>query len=195
MVFIRPLPILEPFPVLRGDGVLLRPPTIADYDAWAALRAASKLQLTPFEPRWSSNELSRTAYKTRLKRYQHEMRSDLGHAFFVFSPGDRTLMGGITLAGVRRGVSQSAFVGYWMGTPHVGRGHATAALHCIADHAFEDLRLHRLEAACMPTNAASLRVLEKAGFVREGLARGYLEIHGAWEDHVLLARLAGDGAT
>ena len=181
--------------MLRGAGLLLRPPTPADYDAWADLRAASKPQLTPFEPLWSASELSRAAYKTRMKRYQHEMRSDLGHAFFVFDPLGRTLMGGITLSGVRRGVSQSAFVGYWMGTPFARQGHATAALRRMRDYAFEDLGLHRLEAACMPTNAASLRVLEKVGFMREGLARGYLEIQGAWEDHVLLARLAEDGVT
>lgn len=192
MVFVRPSPFLEPFPVLRGAGVVLRPPTLSDYEAWAEVRAASKAQLTPYEPRWTSDELSRAAFKARLKRYQHETRNDFGHAFFVFDPIDRTLMGGITLSGVRRGVSQSAFVGYWVGTPYTRRGHATAAVRRVVDYAVAELHLHRLEAACMPRNDASLRVLEKAGFVREGLARGYLAIHGAWEDHVLLALLAED---
>lgn len=184
--------MLEPFPVLRGAGVVLRPPTASDHEAWATARAASRAALTPFEPRWTPDELSRTAYKARLKRMQHDMRNDFGHAFFVFDPVTRALMGGISLSGLRRGVSQSAFVGYWMATPYTGRGVATAAVRRIIDYGFEDLRLHRLEAACMPHNAASLRVLEKARFVREGLARGFLEINGAWEDHVLLALLAED---
>lgn len=192
MVFVRPTSIALPRPVLVGDSVVLRPPSTLDYEAWADLRDASRKQLTPFEPKWTEDELSRTAFKARLRRYHYEARNDFGHAFFVFDTGGRTLMGGITLSCVRRGVSQSAYVGYWIGSIFTGRGLATAALRRVVDYAFDDLHLHRVEAACMPANTGSIRVLRKNGFLREGLARRYLEIDGAWEDHLQYALLAED---
>lgn len=192
MVFIRPALAVEPQPILRGDGVVLRPPAQGDYQAWADLRGASRAELTGFEPRWADDELSRAAFRARLKRYQQDARTDAGYAFFVLDQGTRRLVGGMTLSAIRRGVAQAAVVGYWIGTAETGRGLATAALGRLLRHAFDDLGLHRVEAACMPRNAASLRVLGKCGFEREGLARGYLKIDGCWEDHVLLARIAGD---
>lgn len=192
MVFIRPALTVEPPPILRGDGVVLRPPVQSDYQAWADLRGASRPELTGFEPRWAEDELSRAAFRARLKRYQQDARTDAGYAFFVFDAGARRLVGGMTLSTVRRGVAQAATVGYWIGTAETGRGLATAALGRLLRHAFDDLGLHRVEAACMPRNLASLRVLGKCGFEREGLGRRYLRIDGRWEDHILLARVGGD---
>jgi [ribosomal protein S5]-alanine N-acetyltransferase len=193
MLFTRPAPTAESQPILLGHGVMLRAPVPPDYEAWARLREASREHLTPFEPMWAEEELSRNSFHYRLKRYQYEARNDLGYSFLVLSRDGRQLVGGISLAIVRRGASQSASVGYWIGAPHTGRGHASASLACLCRYAFNDLSLHRLEAASMPRNAASLRVLEKNGFEREGLARRFLKINGAWEDHVLLARIGGDG--
>lgn len=192
MLFSRPVLNAAPQPTLGGDGIILRSPAAADYNSWAELRGASRDHLCPFEPAWADDELSPASFRYRLKRYQHEARNDQGYSFFVLDPAGRTLLGGISLSGVRRGASQTASVGYWMGAPFCGNGHATAALRRICDYAFAELALHRLEAASMPSNAASLRVLEKAGFEREGLARRYLKINGAWEDHVLLARIGGE---
>ena len=192
MVFVRPALVYEPHPVLRGRGVVLRPPQPADHQAWAALREASRAELTPWEPRWSPDELSRASFKARLKRYQSEARNDTGYAFFVLDSADGRMIGAITLTSIRRGVAQAGMVGYWIGTAHTGRGAATAALTRLVRHAFDDLGLHRIEAACMPANTPSLRVLEKAGFEREGLGRRYLKIEGRWQDHVLLACVAGD---
>lgn len=192
MVFIRPALSSEPHPLLRGEGVDLRPPIVADYDAWADLRRISRPMLTPYEPEWMDDELSRASFRVRLKRYQQDARHDQGYAFFVLRQADGALVGGMNLSIVRRGVSQAAYVGYWIGQPFTGRGHASAALRRLIDHAFADLGLHRLEAACMPGNGPSLRVLEKAGFRREGVARRYLKINGTWEDHVLLALLLED---
>jgi [ribosomal protein S5]-alanine N-acetyltransferase len=192
MLFTRPVLPARPQPVLSGLGILLRAPTASDYEAWAELRGASRDHLRPFEPAWTEDELSPASFRYRLKRYQHEARNDQGYSFFVLDPSGRTLLGGISLSGVRRGASQSASVGYWMGAKFCRNGHATAALRRICDYGFAELSLHRLEAASMPGNAGSLRVLEKAGFEREGLARRYLKINGAWEDHVLLARIGGE---
>jgi ribosomal-protein-alanine N-acetyltransferase len=127
-----------------------------------------------------------------VRHYQREIREDLGYAFLIFGRNDETLLGGLTLSNVRRGVTQSAVLGYWLGAPHVGRGYMTDAVRAIIGFARDGLRLHRIEAACMPANIASMRVLDRAGFAREGTARGYLKIAGQWEDHVLFGLVLDD---
>ena len=177
---------------LRGRDVALRVPTMGDYAAWAELRALSRSELEPYEPSWTRDELSRTAFRYRLKHYSREVAQDLGYAFFIFDAiGDR-LMGAVTLSNVRRGVAQTAHVGYWIGTQASGKGYMTQALCLLAPFAFRKLQLHRLEAGCVPTNRASVRVLEKSGFKQEGVARQYLRINGNWQDHLLFARLSDD---
>ena len=103
---------------------------------------------------------------------------------------DNALVGGLALANIRRGVAQAGSLGYWVGAPYVRRGYMTAAVRALIPVAFDVLRLHRLEAACIPTNLASVRLLEKTGFRREGYARAYLCINGIWQDHLLYARPA-----
>ncbi|MEQ1711883.1 MAG: GNAT family protein, partial [Hyphomicrobium sp.] len=139
----------------------------------------------PWEPAWARDELTRSAYRRRIRHYAREAREDLGYAFLMFDNADDRLVGGVTLSGVLRGVTQSASLGYWLGRPYVGHGRMSDAVRAMIPHAFLQLRLHRIEAACMPTNAASVRVLERVGFAREGVARQYLRIDGVWEDHLL----------
>ena len=177
---------------VRGRQVYLRQPAMGDYSAWAELRALSRQHLTVWEPLWTRDELSRSAFRRRLRQYQREMREDQGYAFLVFRDGDATLVGGLTISNVRRGVAQSASVGYWMGLPYVRHGYMTDAVRAVVPFAFGTLGLHRLEAACLPHNAPSARVLEKAGFRREGTARRYLKINDIWQDHDLYALLHDD---
>jgi len=177
---------------VRGRQVYLRQPAMGDYSAWAELRALSRQHLTVWEPLWTRDELSRSAFRRRLRQYQREMREDQGYAFLAFREGDAVLLGGLTISNVRRGVAQSASVGYWMGLPHVRHGYMTDAVRAIVPFAFGTLGLHRLEAACLPHNAPSARVLEKAGFRREGTARRYLKINDVWQDHDLYALLHDD---
>ncbi len=179
-------------PHVRVAGLYLRPPHMGDYIDWAELRAQSRDHLVPWEPQWARDELSRDAFRRRIRHYQRELRDDLGYAFFLFQERDDTLLGGLTLSNVRRGVTQAASVGYWVGKPFAGRGCMTRALSGAIRFAFEELKLHRLEAACMPTNHASISVLERNGFQREGLARRYLKINGVWQDHLLYATLVDD---
>jgi ribosomal-protein-alanine N-acetyltransferase len=179
-------------PVLRGDRVTLRHPSMADFQAWVDLRAESRDFLKPWEPTWPLDDLTRAAFRRRIKRYHRDIREDSGAPFFVFRTGDDRLLGGLTLSAIRRGVSQSASLGYWMGERWAGQGYMSDAVRTVLDHAFDDLRLHRIEAASMPTNSRSIALLEKAGFTREGFARRYLLIDGRWQDHVLFAMLADD---
>ncbi|CAN5398866.1 GNAT family protein [soil metagenome] len=179
-------------PSVQGDGVRLRPPRAADYQAWADLRETSRDYLEPWEPAWPEDDLTRAAYRRRLTVYAREM--ELGNAwpFFVFDPTGHVLYGAITLSNIRRGVAETASVGYWIGRPFAGDGHATSAVMALARHAFRSLRLHRLEASCLPSNGPSRRVLEKSGFRLEGEAKAYLKINGAWADHLLFGLLSED---
>lgn len=185
MVFLRSSTSQEAAPIVRGSRVWLRPPLPGDYSAWAELRAMSRDHLTRWEPLWALDELSRAAFRRRVRHYQREAREDLGYAFFILSRKDDTLLGGLTLSNVRRGVTQAAALGYWLGGPHARHGYMGDAVAAITGFARDGLRLHRLEAACMPANSASIRVLDRAGFTREGFAKGYLRIAGQWEDHIL----------
>lgn len=168
-----------------GEGVYLRAPELRDYQDWADLREASRAFLTPWEPTWASDETSRSAFRYRLRRYSEDARDDKAYALFVFRSADDALVGGMTLSNVRRGVAYAASLGYWAGVTHAGKGYITAGVRAVVGYAFDDLALHRVEAACQPDNIASRRVLEKAGFTHEGVARAYLKINGAWRDHLL----------
>ena len=180
-------------PVVRGRSVLLRPPRAGDHEAWAALREESRAYLQPWEPPWPEDDLSRAAFKRRLSIYGREMDAGNAWPFFVFAASDRSLVGAITLSNVRRGVADTGTLGYWIGRRYAGCGLATDAARALVRYAFDDLRLHRVEAACVPDNHASRRVLEKAGFELEGRARAYLKINGAWADHLLFG-CVDDGA-
>jgi ribosomal-protein-alanine N-acetyltransferase len=192
MSFFRTVSLSETFATIEGRGVVLRSPHMADCEEWAALREKSRDFLTPWEPTWPIDDLTRGAFRRRLKRYAEDQRSDQSYAFFIFSAADRTLVGGLTLSNIRRGVAQAGSIGYWMGAPFIRHGYMSAAVRALAPYGFSVLRLHRLEAACIPTNRASMRLLESCGFAREGYARQYLCINGTWQDHLLYARLKDD---
>ena len=171
--------------VIEGEDVRLRPPRMADFVAWSALRDQSREFLQPWEPSWPADDLSRAAFRRRLAAYSRDIETGLGYPFFIFSPDEQTLYGGITLSNVRRGVAQTATLGYWSGRPHARKGHTFKAVKALTNFAFTKLRLHRIEAACIPTNIGSRDLLLKAGFSLEGKARAYLKINGAWRDHLL----------
>ena len=192
MAFFRSVSFSDSMPAIAGDGVALRVPQSSDYAEWAALRQASRGFLVPWEPTWPDDDISRGAFRRRLKRYADDQRSDLAYAFMIFRNDDNALVGGLTLANIRRGVAQAGSIGYWVGAPFARQGYMTAAVRALVPFCFRTLRLHRLEAACIPANTASIALLEKTGFTREGYARSYLCINGVWQDHLLFARLADD---
>jgi ribosomal-protein-alanine N-acetyltransferase len=192
MAFFRSVSLTEQLPALIGDSVMLRAPQMSDHAEWSALRELSRNFLTPWEPIWPADDLTRAAFRRRIRRYAEDQRSDLAYPFFIFRNTDNALVGGLTLANVRRGCAQAGSLGYWMGAPYAGQGNMTAAVNTVLPFAFGTLRLHRVEAACIPANGASIRLLEKNGFQREGFARQYLCINGVWQDHLLFARLRDD---
>ncbi|TAJ29889.1 GNAT family protein [Bosea sp. (in: a-proteobacteria)] len=182
-------------PLIRTGNLYLRAPDPDDYSAWAVLRMESREFLTPWEPTWNEDDLTRQSFRLRTKRAAREIVSDEAYSLFIFEAHSETLLGGLTLGLIRRGVAQACTLGYWMGQRHAGKGHMSEAVRGALRFAFSELALHRVEAACLPNNEPSRRLLERVGFRHEGLARAYLKINGAWSDHLLYAALSTDKPT
>jgi ribosomal-protein-alanine N-acetyltransferase len=163
-----------------------------DWQVWAELREASRDFLVRWEPTWPRDALSKAAFRRRLDHVRQEWEQETGYSFLAFRSADEELIGGVTLSNVRRGVAQTASLGYWVGAPHARQGYMSEALLAVLDFAFEQLGLHRMEAACLEQNEASRRLLEKSGFHQVGYARQYLKIDGRWQDHVLFEILRSD---
>jgi ribosomal-protein-alanine N-acetyltransferase len=177
---------------IEGRNVCLRPPRLSDHAEWAQLRLESRNFLEPWEPRWTEDELSRSAWRRRLRQIRREHRAGRAQSFLVIEKATGRIAGGISLMNIRRGVAQSAEIGYWMGERFAGKGYMVESLALLRDYCFSSLNLQRIEAACVPENHRSAHVLEKAGFAREGLMRSYLCINGKWRDHLLYALIASD---
>ena len=112
--------------VLWSEGLRLRHPQLDDYEAWAKLRSASRAHTEPFEPSWAEDELTKSAYKRRMRRYQSDVENGTGYPFFIFRASDDVLLGACNLNNVRRGVLQAADIGYWIGSPYLRKGYARA---------------------------------------------------------------------
>ncbi|OYQ34820.1 30S ribosomal protein S5 alanine N-acetyltransferase [Niveispirillum lacus] len=195
MIRLIPDGLLSP-PPLRVDGphVFIRPAQPRDWKQWAEIREISREFLVPWEPTWPPDALTQTAFNRRLRRQAAEWRDDETYSFLTFEQGSEQVVGGIGLTNVRRGVAQMGSMGYWVGRPFARRGYTSEAARLMLSFAFGQLGLHRVEAACLPSNQASSGVLEKVGFTREGYARAYLRINDKWADHVLYAILRDDWA-
>lgn len=193
MIRLIPDGLLSP-PPLRVDGpnVFIRPAQPRDWKSWADLRDASREFLVPWEPTWPPDALTQAAFTRRLRRQAGEWRDDEAYSFLTFEQHTEQVVGGIGLTNVRRGVAQMGSMGYWVGRPFARRGYTSEAARLLLSFAFGQLGLHRVEAACLPTNEASSGVLEKVGFTREGYARAYLRINDKWADHLLYAILRDD---
>jgi ribosomal-protein-alanine N-acetyltransferase len=183
---------------------MLRVGDPADWRDWRNLREVSRAFLTPWEPAWPDHALSYGYFCGNLRRHWREWREGKGYAFLIFgkSPlppcGEGAgkggpLLGGIALNNVERGVAQKGTLGYWIGQPYAGRGLMTEAAGLVCAFAFDELKLNRVEASCLPRNEPSRKLLEALAFEREGRARAWLRINGVWEDHLLWGRCAPSG--
>ncbi len=177
---------------LETPRLILRPPEAEDQESWIRLRAESRTFLEPWEPLWAHDHLTKRAYRNRVVWAQRLIDEGKGAPLFLHRKEDGALVGAITLDNIRRGPSQAATVGYWVGEVHAKQGFMTEALGAVKEFAFEGLDLSRIEAACLPENAASRALLERVGFKYEGVAQAYLQINGRWRTHVLYAAIRSD---
>ena len=175
---------------LSGKRVFLRPPKRRDALKWQKLRLSSKSFLSPWEPKWDAASCSRRTFMRYLKNSSYLANMDRAYSFLIFKEADNDLIGGINIFNVRRGVSQSASIGYWIGRKFSRKGYMYEALTVLLPSLFIDLRLNRIEAAILKDNNPSKGLLKKIGFTEEGVCRSYLKIDGRWQDHILFSLLS-----
>jgi ribosomal-protein-alanine N-acetyltransferase len=177
---------------IETERMTLRLPQHGDFRAWTTLRDQSAPFLTPWEPVWAADHLSRKAFTNRIYWANRSTSQGTALPLLLIRREDAALLGAITLDNIRRGPSQAGTLGYWMGQAHARQGYMREAILSVVHHAFTVMDLSRVEAACLPENAASRGVLEKCGFKYEGVAQSYLQIAGRWRNHVLYANLRND---
>ncbi len=177
---------------LETERLTLRLPQHSDFRAWAALRSESRAFLSPWDPVWAADALSRKAFTNRVYWAARAETAGTAVPFLLVRRADGALVGAVTLDNIRRGPAQAGTLGYWVGAPYARQGYMREALEAVVHFAFSELDLSRLEAGCLPENVASRGVLEKVGFKYEGVAQSYLQINGRWRNHVLYANLRAD---
>ncbi|MGR3467121.1 MAG: GNAT family N-acetyltransferase [Shimia sp.] len=177
---------------IETERLILRPPTHSDFRQWIALRDASRAFLTPWEPSWAADHLTRKSFTNRVYWANRSIAAGTAVPVFLIRKSDGALVGAATLDNIQRGPAQYCTLGYWVGVGHARQGYMREAIGALVDYAFADLDLSRIQAACLPENAASRALLEKSGFKYEGVAQSYLQIAGRWRTHVLYSNLRHD---
>lgn len=183
---------------LEGPRVVLRPLRGGDFDAWRRVRVRSREWLEVWEPFADvpspDPAIDPDAFRARCGAWDRQRHFDAAYGFGLFLRDREQFVGEVSLGNVQRGPFQSAYVGYWIDREHAGRAYVPEGVALVLRHAFEDLGLHRVEAAIVPRNHASRRVAEKLGLRDEGTARKFLQIRGVYEDHVRYAITAEEWA-
>jgi ribosomal-protein-alanine N-acetyltransferase len=177
---------------IETERMTLRLPQHADWRLWSEVRRDSAAFLAPWEPVWSPDHLSRRAFVNRVHWAGRAYSQGTALPLMMIRRADAALLGAITLDNIRRGPAQAGTLGYWVGMSHARQGFMREAIQAVVHHAFTVLDLSRIEAATLPENAASRRLLESTGFKYEGVAQSYLQIGGRWRTHVLYANLRHD---
>jgi [ribosomal protein S5]-alanine N-acetyltransferase len=180
---------------LHGRRITLRTLNEGDYPGWFDVRSRNHDWLLKWEPRSAHSQHlaeDERSFASRCSIRERERQLGTGYAFGIFV--DHRFVGEITLSSIQRGPLQSAFIGYWIDRDVAGQGLMPEAVVTLLQYAFESQKLHRIEINIIPRNAASRRVVEKLGLRSEGIAERYLEIDGAWEDHVRYAITAEEWA-
>ncbi len=177
---------------IETERMTLRPPQHTDYTPWSSLRKESRDFLTPWEPTWAPDHLTRKAFTNRVYWAQRAIGQGTAVPLFLIRRSDQALLGAITLDHIKRGPAQSGITGYWIGQCYARQGYMREAIEALVHHAFTTMDLSRIEAGCLPENTASRNLLEKCGYKYEGVAQSYLQINGRWRNHVLYANLRHD---
>ena len=177
---------------ITGQKIILRPPQYSDWKAWADERKKNKWYLQPWEPLWSINELERSSFVKRVRMFERLSHNDQAYSFLIFTSDNEDFIGEVNISNVQRGIIQSCTIGYWIAKNCEGKGMMSESLELVKEFIFNELKLHRIEAACLPHNMPSLKVLLKNGFIKEGTARKLLKINDKWQDHTVLSFILDD---
>lgn len=178
---------------IKGADFRLETPSVSDYASWRHARMSNEDHLQPFEPTWKPDAFTKATYRRFVGQAEHDIVSDGGAVLLLKHIDTDEVIGGINLRNIRRGSADMGTLGYWMAKEWGGAGRMKLAVGRVCEFGFYQLRLHRIEAACVPENDASAAVLLANGFEEEGFAKAYLSINGAWRDHRLFARVHPNG--
>jgi ribosomal-protein-alanine N-acetyltransferase len=170
---------------LDGEQVAIRAYALSDVDELVELRVRNRTFNTPFEPRRSEGFFTLAGQRAEIVRDRDEWAADRMYSFAIVDRSTERIHGRVSLANIVRGAWDNATIGYFVDEAVNGRGFAGEAVGLALRFAFGPGRLHRVQAAVMPHNLRSARVLEKNGFRREGFAPRYLRLAGSWRDHDL----------
>lgn len=169
------------------SAFLVRPLSASDAPALASLRQQNHQFLQPFEPIRPASFYTIEAQYQQLEEAERSFREGTGYSFGIFVGPDQTLVDRVNLSNIVRGAWQNATLGYFLDQSHNGKGIMTRAVGEVIRFAFTEAKLHRVQAAVMPRNTGSIKVLAKNRFREEGLSLRYLQINGKWEDHLIFA--------
>lgn len=175
---------------ILGNNIHLRMARKSDYDEWYDVRNKNFEFLQPYEPTWSKDCLSKKHFFTRLRSDRHGASIDAKYAYLIFSNSNNALIGGININNVHRGVFQACSLGYWMAKEVNSKGFMSEAVNLLTNRCLTQMGFNRVQAATLVHNQASIRVLEKNGFDKEGIGKSFLKINGQWQDHILFAKIA-----
>ncbi|WP_175989715.1 GNAT family N-acetyltransferase [Bacillus sp. Marseille-Q1617] len=167
----------------EGKNIYIRPYTLADAEAMLAFELENREFFKDFSPLMKDDFYTLQSQKDRVERTKKRMENDEYYAFGIFHNDTDELIGNISLSDVIRGPLQCCYIGYSVSKKQNGKGYTTEAVQLVVDYAFKELNLHRVEAGVMLHNIASMRVLEKARFHKEGIFIKNVKINGKWEDH------------
>ena len=171
------------------QGIYVSLLKLLDADELLNLRLRNRTEHQPFEPLRDNDYFTLESQRQLISQRISDAQQDSAYMFGIYLL-DGQLIGQITISNVVRGVGQFADIGYFIDHEMQGKGYTSAAVQLILGYAFRSLALHRVQAAILPHNDGSRRVLEKNGFQAEGLARRFIKINGEWQDHRTYAILA-----
>jgi ribosomal-protein-alanine N-acetyltransferase len=177
---------------VTGKNIFIKWMDTADAEAFLQLELENKDFFQSYTPLRNSEFYSLEGQLNRMESIRKNRELDLEYSFGIYLIGSSELIGKVTLSEIVRGPIQSCFIGYYLDKQHNGKGYMTEAVRLAVHFAFHELKLHRIEAGVMPHNQRSMKVLEKAGFHKEGIARKNVKINGKWEDHQVLAIINED---
>lgn len=172
---------------LTGGKIFIRFFEDSDAEALLDLHLENSEFFQGRSPTFAEDFYTLDSKRKYISSAAEQREKDGGYLFGIYLKDDGQLIGDINLAHIFRGPLQSCLIGYSLGKRHNGRGYATEAVSLAVEFAFNELKLHRIEAGVMPDNIGSMRVLEKAGFHREGIQQKGVKINGCWEDHQIFA--------
>ncbi|APO46106.1 alanine acetyltransferase [Paenibacillus xylanexedens] len=174
---------------MRSVNIHIRDISVDDAAGLLQLQKENRDFFDSYSPTRTDEFYTMEGQLKRIQKQAEDRKNDQAYNFGIFTNTDNILVGTVSLFQVMRGPLQSAYIGYDLDRKNNGRGYTTDAVRLVVDHGFNKLKLHRIEAGAMTHNIASIRVLEKVGFQKEGIARQNVHINGKWEDHQILAIL------